>query len=63
MRKKFRLRAAVTAVSRAAARPPHSATTMMRAMKTNVKFEAVVKPRNGTRAMPIRIAANGPTAA
>jgi hypothetical protein len=60
VRKKLRLRVDETAVATAAHRPPSSATTMMRARKTNVRLEAVVTSLNGINAIPRRTAAIGP---
>ena len=45
-----------------AARPPISDTTMVSAMKAKVKFEAGVRPRRGTSATAMNIAASGPLA-
>jgi hypothetical protein len=61
VRKKSRLRADATAVASAAVRPPNSPTRIVRARNTKVKFEAMVKARTGTRAMPSSTAASGPT--
>ena len=52
VRKKFRLSADTTAVASPGARPPISATTMVRAMKTNARFDADTRARSGVSATP-----------
>src|SRR2546426_4442043 len=52
MRKKFRLIADTSAVTRAAARPPSSARMIVKARNTNARFDAAVSVRSGISTMP-----------
>src|SRR4026208_296098 len=51
-RKKLSVRADTTAGTRAAERPPSSATTIVKAMKTKARFDAEVSERSGISMRP-----------
>ena len=52
VRKKLSVMADTTAVTRAAERPPSSATTIVKAMKTKARFDAEVSERSGISTKP-----------
>jgi hypothetical protein len=60
VRKKFRLRADMSAVTSAGPRPPTSATTIVKAMKANARLAAATTPRSGISRMPSAIAPSAP---
>src|SRR6185503_1081618 len=52
VKKKFSVKADTIAVTMAAERPPSSATTIVKAMKTKARFDAEVRERRGISMKP-----------